>query len=89
MPRLDFFPKEDLIAHYRTVFSSPHGRAVLTHMLYDLGVFQEITDGPEDVALKNYGTRLLMILAGGAVNESSIEGFAKLLMMQPVNKIKE
>lgn len=56
------------------------------HMLYDLGVFQEITNGPEDVALKNFGLRLLKILAGGEPAPESIDAFLVKLMKQPLEK---
>lgn len=89
MHRLDTFPNKELIGHYRRVFSSGPGLAVLTHMLYDLGTFLEVTDGAEDIALKNYGNRLLKILAGGEPSQNSIEEFAKRLMKQPLPKERE
>lgn len=89
MHRLDTFPNKELMAHYRRVFSSGAGLAVLTHMLYDLGTFQEVSAGAEDIALKNYGNRLLKILAGGEPSQESIEDFAKRLMKQPLPKEKE
>jgi organic radical activating enzyme len=58
-------------------------------MLYDLGVFVEVTDGAEDVALKNYGTRLLKILSGGEPTQANIEEFAKRLMKQPIPRQEE
>lgn len=84
MSRLDTFPLRDLIGHYRQVFSSPAGQEVLAHMLYDLGAFEGISDSPEDIALKNYGARLLSILGGGGVKKESIEEFTKRLMKQPL-----
>ena len=86
MRRLDLFPNNDLISLYRQVFSSGAGMQVLSHMLYDLGVFVEITEGAEDVALKNYGTRLVNILAGGEPSHDSIEQFTNRLMKQPLPK---
>lgn len=80
------FPKNSLIDQYRRVFSSKHGVDILYHMLYDLGVFQEISDGPEDVALKNYGLRLLKILGGGGPDEDTIRQFTKKLMKQQLPK---
>lgn len=86
--RLDLFPNNDLITNYRRVFSSGPGLEVLTHMLYDLGVFMEVSAGPEDVALKNYGNRLLKILSGGEPAANNIQDFAKKLMKQPLPKSK-
>jgi len=62
---------------------------VLVHMLYDLGVFVETSDSPEDVALKNYGTRLIKILGGGDVDENTMIEFTKRLMKQPLTYNKE
>ena len=84
MQRHDFFPNNNLIRQYRQVFSSRSGQMVLGHMLFDLGVFLEISDAVEDVALQNYGIRLLKILAGGEPNENSVEEFTKRLMKQPL-----
>jgi len=71
---------------YRQVFSSNVGYEVLTHILFDLGTFQGVSAGPEDIALKNYGNRLLAILAGGEIAEGSIKEFTKRLMKQPLPK---
>ena len=89
MHRLDTFPNNDLIAQYRQAFSSRSGQVVLVHMLYDLGVFIETSDAPEDVALKNYGMRLIKILGGGEVDENTMIEFTKRLMKQPLNYNKE
>ena len=89
MSRLDMYPGRDLIVNYRYTFSGRQARTVLAHMLYDLGVFQEITDGPEDVALKNYGIRLLSILAGGEISEDTIDNLITRLLKQPLNEDKE
>ena len=86
MNRLDTFPNADLIAQYRQAFSSRSGQVVLVHMLYDLGAFIETSDAPEDVALKNYGTRLIKILGGGEVDENTMMEFTKRLMKQPLTK---
>lgn len=78
--RYNLFPNEKLIAQYRNVFSGQNGQDVLTHMLYDLGVFVH-GEGPEDEALRNYGVRLLEILGGGEVGKeamlSMIEGLKR------------
>lgn len=86
MARLDMFPSEELINHYRKVFSSSAGLEVLTHMLFDLGTFEQVSGGEEDIALKNYGNRLLAILAGGEISQNSIEEFTKRIMRQQLNK---
>lgn len=90
MHRLDNFPKNVLIGQYRNVFSSRNGVDVLNHLLYDLGVFQATPDSPEDIALRNFGLRLLAILGGGEYPaEDTIKQFTKKLMRQPLNKEKE
>jgi hypothetical protein len=87
--RLDTFPTEELIGHYRTTFSTGAGQEVLLHMLYDLGVFLEVTAGPQDVALKNYGTRLMKILGGAEPAQESIKLFMNAVMRQQLPKGKE
>ena len=88
MHRLDFIPTNDLIIQYRRVFSSKNGIDVLNHILFDLGVFQEISDSSEDVALKNYGLRLIKILGGGEPEEDTIKQFTNKLMKQQLSKEK-
>jgi hypothetical protein len=83
--RLDYFPDKGLIRNYRTVFSTEHGKEVLSHILFDLGVFEQVSDGAEDVALKNYGNRLLQILSGGEPTKDNVQRFAMSLMKQPIN----
>lgn len=86
MQRLDLFPNNELISQYRQVFSSGAGLTVLSHILYDLGTFLEVSAGPEDIALKNYGNRLLKILSGGEIAEDNLKAFTKQLMKQPLPK---
>jgi hypothetical protein len=87
MNRLDTFPGNEIIQQYRQAFSTRAGQEVLKHMLFELGTFYEVADG-EDSTLKNYGTRLLKILAGGEVDGDTIEQFTRRLMKQPLNKDK-
>ena len=89
MHRLDLFPKNVLIGQYRKVFSSRDGIDVLEHILYDLGVFQETSDIPENIALRNYGLRILKILGGGYPEEDTIKQFTKRLMKQTLQKEKQ
>jgi hypothetical protein len=89
MHRLDAFPGEELIGQYRTLFSSRSGLDVLSHMLYDLGVFEQVAGGAEDIALKNYGNRLLSILAGGEVAIESMKELLEKIMRQPLPKPPE
>jgi hypothetical protein len=86
--RLDTFPNKELIGLYRAVFSTPKGKEVLTHMLFDLGVFVHISDDPEDIALRNHGNRLLKILSGGEPTKDNIQNFAMRLMNQPIKESK-
>ena len=86
MHRLDTFPGEELIQSYRRIFSSKEGPEVLTHMLFELGAFTETSSNPEDVALKNYGLRLLKILGGGEIHADTIELIAKKLVKQPLER---
>lgn len=89
MHRLDGFPKNDLIQQYRNVFASREGADVLAHMLFDLGVFQEVAVGStEDAALKNYAVRLLRILGGGEVGLMAAKALARQVMTQPLEEQK-
>ena len=83
------FPGPELIGQYRKVFSSNEGLEVLTHILFDLGMFEQISDGPEDVALKNYANRLIGILSGSEPDKSNMQDFVKRLMKQPLPKVKD
>lgn len=82
--RLDYFPETELIGLYRKVFSSNEGKEVLAHILAELGMFDYVSDGSEDVALKNYGTKLLKILSGNEPAKESIQAFMMNLMKQPL-----
>jgi hypothetical protein len=83
------FPTNEMISQYRKVFSSNEGLEVMTHMLFDLGMFEEIAESNEDVALKNYANRLLLILSGSAPEKENMQEFIKRLMQQPLPKVKD
>lgn len=83
--RFDFFPTNETISQYRKVFSTGAGLDVLNHMMYDLGLFV-YSDSPEDVALRNYGLRLISILSGDDIDEHTIKAFFKDLMRQQLQK---
>ena len=89
MNRLDTFPNNDLIKSYRNVFGGIEGPKVLNHILWELGLFQEVSYSPEDQALKNYGSRLLSILGGGEIGVSAVTMMARQLMSQPLEKEKK
>lgn len=78
-----------LIRQYRKVFASNDGLDVLEHIFYDLGIFQPCSDTPDDVALKNYGTRLLTILGAGQPEEDTVKTFIKRLISQPYLKTEK
>lgn len=83
--RFDLFPTNETISQYRKVFSTGAGLDVLSHMMYDLGLFVE-SGGPEDVALRNYGLRLMSILSGDEIEEHTLKAFLKDLMRQQLKK---
>ena len=90
MNRLDTFSAKDLLQQYRNVFSSKEGPAVLAHMLYEMGLFEDMPSmTAEDAALKNYASRLLKILGGGEVEAGSIHIFVRQLMSQPLKEERE
>ena len=87
-PRLDLFPGNELIGYYRKVFSTNEGLEVLAHMLFDLGMFEHIDESTEDVALKNYANRLIVILSGSEPSKDNMQEFVRRLMKQPLPKDK-
>jgi hypothetical protein len=54
---------------YRRVFLSRDGRVVLTHMLSELHFFDEVV-GDQEIALSNYGRRILYNL--GALDPKNL-----------------
>lgn len=65
---------------YRRTFNTPDGKAVLTDILNDLGLYSAQIETPGDVALQNYARKLLFKL--GAWREANIflltQGFMEL-----------
>lgn len=86
---LNTFPKNDLISHYRATFSTSAGKEVLKHIHFELGTFSPSVNSPEEVALKNYGSRLLYLLSGGEPSEDSIGVFMDNLMKQALPEEKD
>lgn len=60
-------------SYFRT-FSSPYGQIVLTHLLAELHVFDEVLT-EEEVALSNFGKKLLGYM--GVINENNIKDVVK------------
>ena len=89
MRQYDFAFTEEITQSYRKLFSSGNGLFVLSHMMHDLGVFRPISDDPEEVALRNFGIRIMSILSGGQPTGDNINRFMKGLMMQPIIEKKE
>lgn len=85
MDPLNTFPGEEIIGCYRATFSTSKGKEVFIHMMYDLGLFEEV-DTPERIALRNYATRLLKILSGGEMSKDNLQNFAMRLMKQQLMK---
>jgi len=72
---------------YRAVFSSVQGRKVLTDMLIDLCVFDEIErekniSFEEKAFLRNYGNKLLRKL--GIMRSANVELIVEALMKMPI-----
>lgn len=42
MHRLDTFPTEEIVQAYRNVFGSHDAPKVLSHMLFELGLFEDV-----------------------------------------------
>ncbi len=56
-------PRVETAMAYRRVFGSADGKEVLRDLLHDLYVFSQISN-PEEVALHNFGMRLLDKIGG-------------------------
>jgi hypothetical protein len=87
--RLDTFPGSELIKQYRNTFGSNEGKVVLAHMLYELGLFEEVSLSPEDMALKNYASRILRICGGGDVKVDTIKNFISQLNLQKLKNVSQ
>jgi len=85
MRRLETFPDNSIIRSYRRVFSSPAGKDVLVHMLFELGFMHETLDDGDKI-LKMYAERLLNILGGGEPAKETLQTFAMTLMKQQLPK---
>jgi hypothetical protein len=78
-------PRKDVIGYYRTVFSTPAGRAVLRDMLDEMGVFRVMPVSADDVAVRNYGIMLMTYaIGGGEINDNTVDAFLHKLMQQPI-----
>lgn len=77
------YPTKELMQQYRNVFSQREAVYVLTHMLIDLGFFDENTT-QENLPLKNYGMRLLGILGGGNISSGAVTALLNSLKIQPL-----
>ena len=90
MHRLDTFPTEEIVQAYRNVFGSHDAPKVLSHMLFELGLFEDVPAmSAEDAALKNYASRFLRILGGGEVQRNATDAMIKQLILQPLQKKKK
>lgn len=67
--------------YYRTVFCGADGIKVLAHILADTGFFDDTLKTPEEVALCNYGKRILKRL--GIIDLQNLEYFAKTFVEAP------
>jgi hypothetical protein len=85
MPELKTASAREICQAYRNVFTTGDGPKVLADILFCLGVFDDLPRmTPEASALKNYGSRLMIIVGGGAVNGSAVENLIKSLSGQPL-----
>lgn len=75
----------ELAQLYRDVFSTQKGEIVLFHMLQELGFHEAIVTDEERV-MKNYAMRLLQIVGGNRLEQTTVMIFLKQLMRQPLPK---
>ena len=81
MPQPDV--SNELAQLYRNVFSTNEGKVVLFHMLEELG-FHQIIQTEEERIMKNYAMRLIFLIGGGRLDQSSVTIFLNSLMRQPL-----
>ena len=72
----------DAIKDFRALFSSNLGKNVLKMLLWDMGFFTE-SSTEEQVAMKNYATRLVSMLGGNDPTEA-IPSFVDVLLKLPI-----
>lgn len=70
---------DEITKLYRNVFGTYEGATVLSHMLYELGLFDEQST---DLSLKNYGSHLVNIIGYNRVDVSSLNKFIQILRNQ-------
>ena len=67
--------------YYRVVFCSADGIKVLAHILADTGFFDDTIKTSEEIALCNYGKRILKRL--GIIDLQNLEYFARMFIEAP------
>jgi len=76
---------DETIRNYRTCFSGENGKLVLSHILADLGFFDEAKT-PEDMVKRNCAIRLLKNL--GIFDISNVKSFVNKLFEIPIQELK-
>jgi hypothetical protein len=76
---------DKLAEAYFLTFSSPHGQAVLAHLLVQLHVFDEV-QSDEEMVLSNFGKRLLGYI--GIICEDNVKDIVKMYVFMVKKKIE-
>lgn len=86
----DLFPTKELIRQYRNTFGTNEGLEVLSHMLFELGFFDDEPNPSTELSVrKAYATRLLKIMGNGMFTTRAVKIFTKALSEQCREKENE
>lgn len=66
---------------YRECFLAPAGKRVLTHLLMDMGFWDDNLSTPQDIAVANYAKKIIKRL--GCINLNDMEFFTEALLNAP------
>ncbi len=72
--------------HYRNCFSSPSGRVVLKHMLYEMRLFNDdiTADDHESRVLRNYASTLIERLGCSDDTDITLEAIITAILNLPI-----
>jgi len=76
----------ELRQHYRNCFSSPSGKVVLKHMLYEMRLFNDdIDENDQDSrVLRNYASTLIERLGCGDDTDATLEAIVNAILGLPI-----
>lgn len=81
----------ELRQHYRNCFSSPSGKVVLKHMLYEMRLFNDdiIADDHDSRVLRNYASTLIERLGCADDTDATLNAIITAILDLPINLTNE